>query len=176
MFIDLTAHLQARKMPEIESEVIWVGRPAKSINVKSRKISKEEKKELKETEDKFKGKNDKIIPAKHLNRRQKEIFKYIVKELECKDILGNLDIFVLNQTAIVTERLEKLDKEANASLETIQSTAFKNTRDMYTKDFFRCCNELCLSPQSRAKIASASITPTKKASLMDILGGDDDDD
>lgn len=151
-----------------------MARPSKSVSVKSRKISKEDKKKLEATEQKIKGDNDKLMPQKHLNKRQKDIFFYILNELSDKDILGNLDVFVLNQTAIVIERLEKLDKEANKSKEVVQKTAFKNTRDMYTKDFFRCCNELCLSPQSRAKLAIAG-NPPKKKSLMDILNEDDEE-
>ena len=29
-----------------------------------------------------------------------------------------------------------------------------SAKDKYDKDFYRCCNELSLSPQSRAKIAN----------------------
>ena len=32
-----------------------------------------------------------------------------------------------------------------------------NLKDSYDKDFYRCCNELCLSPQSRAKIANVNL-------------------
>ena len=45
---------------------------------------------------------------------------------------------------------------------------------MYSKDFFRCCNELSLSPQARAKI-SISTPPEKKKTIMDILGDDNED-
>ena len=46
-------------------------------------------------------------------------------------------------------------------------------KDKYTKDFFRCCNELCLSPQSRAKIALANANAAKDAAdpLMEVLKG-----
>ena len=52
--------------------------------------------------------------------------------------------------------------------------ALKSARDMYSKDFFRCCNELSLSPQARAKI-SISTPPEKKKTIMDILGDDNED-
>ncbi len=153
-----------------------MGRPAKSSVVKSRKISKEAKKKLVETEQKLKGENDKLVPQKHLNKRQKEIFSYILNELSDKNILGNLDLFVLNQTAIVIERLEQLDKQVNKSKEVVQNSTFKATREMYTKDFFRCCNELCLSPQSRAKLSIAVASPENKKTLMDILNEDEDEE
>lgn len=152
-----------------------MGRPAKSSAVKTRKASKEDKKKLSDTEQKLKGNNEKLTPQKHLNRRQKDIFNYILNELLDKNILGNLDLFVLNQTAVVIERLELLDKEANNSKEVVMSAKFKATREMYTKDFFRCCNELCLSPQARAKLSIASTPPTKKQTIMGILNDDEED-
>ena len=42
---------------------------------------------------------------------------------------------------------------------------------MYSKDFFRSCNELSLSPQARAKLSIATPPPQKKT-LMDVLGED----
>ena len=47
---------------------------------------------------------------------------------------------------------------------------------MYSKDFFRCCNELCLSPQARAKISivGAKDAGKDKKSIMDILGDDEE--
>lgn len=35
------------------------------------------------------------------------------------------------------------------------------SKDKYTKDLYRCCNELCLSPQARAKIGSLNLTASK---------------
>ena len=95
---------------------------------------------------------------------------------------------MLNQTAITIERLESLEKEINESskitdedgkvkdkLDVKTIINLKSVRDMYSKDFFRCCNELSLSPQARAKI-SINATPTKKKTLMDILNEDDDNE
>ena len=36
------------------------------------------------------------------------------------------------------------------------------SKDKYTKDFYRCCNELSLSPQSRAKLANINLTAEKE--------------
>ena len=51
-----------------------------------------------------------------------------------------------------------------------------STKEKYTKDFFRCCNELCLSPQSRAKIANISSQNNAYADdlLLRALRGDDE--
>ena len=32
-----------------------------------------------------------------------------------------------------------------------------SAKDKYTKDLYRCCNELSLSPQSRAKLANINV-------------------
>ena len=89
-----------------------MSRPAKAIDTNSQKMSKEERKQREETEKKLRGDNDKIKPFKYLNKRQKAIFKDILKNLN-KDILSNLDVYLLNQTAITIERLESIEKEIN---------------------------------------------------------------
>ncbi len=151
-----------------------MARPSKSITSSTGKISKEEKEIRLETENKLKGGNEKLIPASYLNERQVEIFNYILSNLEESKVLGNLDVFVLNRTAITIERLENLDKQANENEEIIFTTAFKSSRDMYSKDFFRCCNELCLSPQSRAKLSITAVKQPEKKTLKDILAEDDE--
>lgn len=151
-----------------------MARPSKSITSSTGKISKEEKEIRLETENKLKGGNENLIPASYLNERQVEIFNYILSNLEESKVLGNLDVFVLNRTAITIERLENLDKQANDNEEIIFTTAFKSSRDMYSKDFFRCCNELCLSPQSRAKLSITAVKQPEKKTLKDILAEDDE--
>ena len=164
-----------------------MSRPAKAIDTNSQKMSKEERKQREETEKKLRGDNDKIKPFKYLNKRQKAIFKDILKNLN-KDILSNLDVYLLNQTAITIERLESIEKEINNASKVTDENGkeqdkldvkliinLKSARDMYSKDFFRCCNELSLSPQARAKL-SISAPQQKKKTLMDILSEEDNDD
>ena len=43
------------------------------------------------------------------------------------------------------------------------------SKEKYTKDFFRCCNELCLSPQSRAKLANLNVQAQEEDPLMKAL-------
>lgn len=163
-----------------------MSRPAKSIETNSMKMSKEERKDREETEKKLRGSNDNIKPFSYLNKRQRAIFKDILKNLNI-EILSNLDTYILNQTAITIERLESIEKEINSAskykdkngkekdkLDAKTIIALKSVRDMYSKDFFRCCNELSLSPQARAKI-SINTVPQKKKTLMDILNEDDDE-
>jgi len=164
-----------------------MARPAKAIDTNSMKMSKEERKAREENEKKLRGNNDKIKPFSYLTKRQKVIFKDILKNLN-PDILSNLDTYLLNQTAITIERLESIEKEINSASEYLDENGkkknrldaktiikLKSVRDMYSKDFFRCCNELSLSPQARAKI-SLNVQPTKKKTLMDILNDDDNEE
>lgn len=157
-------------------------RPAKSIKTNSQKMSKKDRKEREEKENELRGSNENIKPFKYLNKRQKAIFKDILKNLN-RDILSNLDIYLLNQTAVTIERLEAIEKRINEanlsiiesgkeSLDVFEITKLKAARDMYSKDFFRCCNELSLSPQSRAKL-SISAPTKKKKSLFDSLNEED---
>lgn len=164
-----------------------MSRPAKAIDTNSMKMSKEEREARKENEKNLRGNNDAIKAFSYLNKRQKAIFKDILKNLN-HEILSNLDTYLLNQTAITIERLENIEKEINNASEIIDESGkkknkldaktiikLKSVRDMYSKDFFRCCNELSLSPQARAKI-SLNIPPAKKKTLRDILNEDDNDE
>ena len=47
------------------------------------------------------------------------------------------------------------------------------TKSEYTKDFFRCCNELSLSPQSRAKLGNINLQAEqeKQDPLLQVLAG-----
>lgn len=150
-----------------------MGRPAKAVSTLSRHITKEEKEVREEIETKLKGEANNIKPFRYLSKSQKKIFKFIVSNLN-KDILGNLDIYVLNQTAITIDRLQQIEQKLNVDIELVLNSNFKAMRDMYSKEFFRCCNELSLSPQARAKL-SIAITPPTKKTLMDIIGDDNDE-
>ena len=47
---------------------------------------------------------------------------------------------------------------------------------MYDSDFYRCCNELSLSPQSRAKISNLNLQAKEDSQdlLLQALAGDYD--
>jgi len=126
----------------------------------------------------LRGGTDKISPPKHLNARQKKIFKYIVKELEASQILGNLDIYVLSQAAIAIDRLQEIEKMINEDTTRMFDKEVLAAKDKYTKDFFRCCNELSLSPQSRAKLGNINLQVKQQQEdpLLKVLAGGKDAD
>lgn len=152
-----------------------MARPAKSVGTIRKNMTREEIEQRKETENRTRGKNEKLIPPLYLSDSQKFIFDYIMAEMQEANILGNLDLFILSQTAIAIDRLQTFEKKANENAALIIDNSFRLSRDMYSKEFMRCCNELCLSPQSRAKLSIANINPQKKKNpLMEMMEDEDD--
>lgn len=150
-----------------------MARPCKSVNVMSKNLTKEEKESRLETEQKLKGGADRISPPSCLNARQKKIFKYIVEELKESGILGNLDIYILGTCSISIDRLQQIEKLINKDIKQLLNKDLMSAKDKYTKDFFRCCNELSLSPQSRAKLGNINLQAKeqKEDVLLQVLRG-----
>lgn len=133
-----------------------MARPCKSpILQHDRSLNKGEVAERLKTENKLKGASDSIQPPSYLSASQKEIFNYIVDNLDASGILGNLDIYVLTECSICIDRMQEIETEINNSGKIIPSLV--RLKESYTKAFFRYCNELSLSPQSRAKLANINL-------------------
>ena len=134
-----------------------MARPCKPASVLTDKSqTKAEIEERDKIEKQLRGDNTKLTPPKYLTAEQKKIFKEIVNLLKDSGVLGKLDTYILETTAIAIDRLHFIEKSINADNDLLNSTKFMASKDKYTKDFFRGCNELGLSPQSRAKIANIS--------------------
>lgn len=116
--------------------------------------TKEEIQERIENEEKLKGKADKISPPDYLNSNQVDLFNYIKKELEESKLLSNLDIYILSKCVIAIDRLQLIESKINKNPSLLLQSQFMSNKKSYDNDFFRCCNELSLSPQSRAKLAN----------------------
>ncbi|WP_096636418.1 phage terminase small subunit P27 family [Clostridium cochlearium] len=155
-----------------------MARPCKIIESQSRHNTKEEIEERKSVEENLKGSNDKIEkPPKYLNESQKEIYKYIITELSDTGILRNLDVYILTTCTIAVDRLMNIEKIINKNPGAILNKDLMSAKDKYTKDLYRCCNELSLSPQSRAKLGSLALANKEKREdpLLQILSDDDED-
>lgn len=149
-----------------------MSRPCKNVDVMSKHLTKSEIEARKQAEEKLKGGTDKIKPPSYLNYNAKKIFKYIVKELESSGILTNLDIYVLASCSVALDRIQEAEKLLN---EDILNTNALRIKDSYMKEFFRCCNELSLSPQSRAKLGNINLQTKKDKQdpLLQVLNGSD---
>ena len=150
-----------------------MARPCKSAKVLTEcSQTKNEINRRIETEDKLKGMADKIKPPTYLNQKQKKIFKYIVSELKASGILGNLDVFILSTCSIAIDRLQEIEKMINEDITKLTDKDLMSSKDKYTKDLFRCCSELSLSPQSRSKLSNLNLQAqqTQQDPLLKVLG------
>lgn len=109
-----------------------------------------------DNEEKLKGKADKINPPDYFNDNQVDLFNYIKNELEESKLLSNLDVYILTACVIAIDRLQQLESMLNKNNKLMFRSEFMGAKDKYTKDLYRCCNELSLSPQSRAKLANVN--------------------
>ena len=153
-----------------------MARPTKSITTKTGLMTKEAINKRLAWETRLKGESDKIRPPSFLSKEQKKLFKGIVDYLMPSGILGNIDVHVLTHTAITIDRINEcewqlnenglLDKEGKPS-------AYVKMKSNYMKEFFRLCNELSLSPQSRAKLANINVGVEKEKQdpLLKIIQG-----
>ncbi|MBR4555561.1 MAG: P27 family phage terminase small subunit [Ruminococcus sp.] len=148
-------------------------KPAKLLTDKSQ--TKAELSEREQIEKKLRGSKTKITCPSDLTSDQKKIFRRIVKELGDKDILGSLDNYLLRQTAIAIDRLHTIEDMINGNHNYLFNAKLMAAKDKYTKDFFRCCNELGLSPQSRAKFANL-MSAKAEDPLIAALTEDDDEE
>lgn len=155
-----------------------MARPSKPISVQSRHNTKEEVEKRKEQEERLKGLADKIKPPKHLTKNQKKIFKFIVDQLKASGILSNLDIFMLTSCSIAVDRINEVEKMINDEPFLLRDKDLMSSKDKYSKEFFRCSNELSLSPQARAKIAGLNLQVKEQEEdpIIKALKGDDDDE
>lgn len=149
-----------------------MARPTKSANLIVGEYNKETLNNRIENEKKLKGSCDKLKPPRYLTSQQKQIFKCILENLESSEILGNIDIYVLTNCAITIDRIQTMEKAINEDNNLLNNKTFMASKDKYSKDFFRYCNELSLSPQSRAKLANINIKANDVDPLLEVLNGD----
>lgn len=128
-----------------------------------------------DNEKKLKGDCNNLKPPKHLNTAQKKIFKEIVKKLDASQILSDKDNYLVAEFAISIDRLQEIERRINETVDFLFDTQVMSSKDKYTKIFFRCCNELGFSPQSRAKIANINLQQSqeKENPLLKALMDDD---
>lgn len=152
-----------------------MGRPAKSVRVKTGVIPNAEAQARRMVEDQVRGAALKPEPPDGLADDQRELFRFIVDELADSGILGKLDVFVLESTAVAVARLRRINGMIDGDDTLLYDTALQGARAKYQSDLWRGCNELCLSPQARAKIGSLAAQAAKeqKDPLAAVLQDDD---
>ena len=126
-----------------------------------------------DNEKKLQGDSSNIRPPKHLSKEQKKIFKEIVKKLDSSQILSDKDVYLLSEFAVSIDRLQEIERRINETPELLFDPKVMSSKDKYTKIFFRGCNELGFSPQSRAKIANINLQEQQENPLLKALMDDD---
>ena len=149
-----------------------MGRPAKATAVTAKHFTHEELNTRTEAENKLRGSVEELAPPDYLSENQREIFQYIVDGLRAAGILGGLDVYVLTECSICIDRMQTIEREINEANRI--DPALVRMKESYTKAFFRYCNELSLSPQSRAKMANAAVQAEQKNPLEELLSEEDD--
>lgn len=148
------------------------GRPAKPVYFSTGARTKSEVTARKKYETKIKG-SGVPRPPKELTKEQKQIFKKIVDMLNESDILSQLDVYILTRTAVAIDSVNSIDAQIRVNKKLLLSPSVTTIRNKYMQEFFRCCNEIGLSPQSRAKMAISFSEKDKADELISILNGDD---
>lgn len=155
-----------------------MARPCKVIDSQSRHNTKAEIKARQEKEERIKSLADKIgKPPNYLSKEQKKVYRFIIDELESTGILTNLDVYILATCAIAVDRLQTIESIINKNLGSLANKDLMSAKDKYTKDLYRCCNELSLSPQSRAKLGNLALDNKDKKEdpvLKALMDGDDE--
>ena len=126
-----------------------------------------------DNENKLKGDSQNIKPPSYLSKAQRKIFKDIVKKLDASQILSDKDVYLLAEFSISIDRLQEIERQINETPGELFNNAVMSSKDKYTKIFFRCCNELGFSPQSRAKIANINVQAKEENPLIKALMDDD---
>ena len=152
-----------------------MARPAKSVKVKTGAIASEDAAAREQKENSIRGKAASPDPPEYLTDSQKEIFEFICEQLKESEILGKLDVYVVESTAVAIDKIHAINSMVDDDMSLLSNTALQNTRAKYQSDFWRGCNELCLSPQARAKIGGMAAQAAKKEKdpLLEALSDDD---
>ena len=90
-----------------------MARPTKSITARTGHMSKADIDKRLEYEAKLRGDSDKIRAPAYLTLQQKKYFRTIVDYLKESGILGNIDVYLLAQTAITIDRIQACEVAIN---------------------------------------------------------------
>ena len=163
-----------------------MARPSVPASLKKGKSeTKAHLQERHEKEMQLKGEHDLIynIP-KQLDEIAIEYYKFLIDELESSEILSNLDIPLLTQTADCLSKMEQADDvinkegmfyekyDAQGNSEPKEHPAV-GTKQKYLNQFRALSTQLGLSPSSRASLAEAAMLKSKeeKDPVLQILEG-----
>lgn len=153
-----------------------MARPAKSAKVLTAKSqTKEEINARIHIENAVGGGSDRIFPPERLNEQQAEIFNSVVELMKGSDVLQNGDVEIIARYAFCLDRIISIENDVNEKQELMYDKDVLSAYSKFTQIYFRCCNELSLSPQSRAKLAIAGASGKNESleAIKQIISGRD---
>lgn len=152
-----------------------MARPAKPIELQTRHNTKSDIARRQQAQDLLKGSTADLQPPFPLTETQQEVFDILVETYQKAGVLGELDGYIIAEGAVVIDRLREIEQRINNDPELMFQDSVRNTRKEYAANFFRICNELGLSPQSRAKLGSLAVKKDKADSdpILKIFGGEE---
>lgn len=151
-----------------------MGRPAKTVDAADGAMSAKTRAARKNAEKSLQG-SGRVIAPSYLTDSQKAIFDKIKTLLTDAGVIGSIDGYVMSFCAVAIDRVAEIDTMANEDMDLKINKDVVNARSKYMNDFYRCCNELCLSPQARAKLGvlAANRQRAQKDPLLKALEDDD---
>ena len=152
-----------------------MARPTKNAAIRAGHQTQAEKQARLENEAKLKGRSGRPVPPKYLTDEQKKIFRTVVKELEPAGTLCKLDIDILVSYAVAKAALNDINARIATHPVYLTDKEIISARRQYSSEYFRCLNELGLSPQSRAKMANMAAQAQKTDPLLEALRDTPDD-
>lgn len=164
-----------------------MARPRKPASLHTgNKYNSAQKAELAETEKRLMGNNDLLKNTpEHLDTLAQVYYRFIITELEVSEILSNLDIPLLEQTADSLSKMKQCDDIINEEgllirtvdrygNDLIKEHPAVGTKQKYLNQFRALSNQLGLSPSSRALLTDLQIEKQTEEDdpLLKILRGD----
>ncbi|HBE9438114.1 P27 family phage terminase, small subunit [Clostridioides difficile] len=134
-----------------------MARPTKPTETCIRARTEEEIQARKEQEEKLKGSSDKIKPPTYLSKNANKIFKGVVKELEVPNILGNVDIYLLEQFSNTYVNYRNAQVDYDKEIDFDRKRKLEKSIKTFSDPLPRLYNELGLSPSSRVKLGTMNI-------------------
>lgn len=160
----------------------------KSVSAKTKKgnsESKAQKNKRAEMEERLMGADDKVYQVpEYLDDLSKAYYQYITTELKDLELLGNLDIGIVEQTAICLSQMRMLDEQVQKEgIIVTQIDRYGNNvakenpawsaKGKLLKEYRALAGLLPMSPSARAQLASIKIEAKEQESnvLLQILQG-----
>lgn len=147
-------------------------RKAVSARVTKKHLTKDEMEKRIAVENAFID-NGEITPPTYMTKDQLAAFKFIENALREAKVLSKLDTVTITQAAVAICMLHQSNKLVARRPTMAYDKDFVGTQERLVRTYLKLCDELCLSPQSRAKLGVLVANQKKEDTdpLLSVLNG-----